>query len=317
MSSTVPAINLRGMASNLRIGWVGTGVMGVSMCGHLLDKGHAVTVFNRTKAKAQPLLDKGATWAESPRAVAAQSDVVFTMVGFPQDVRDVYFGENGVLAGVKRGTVLVDMTTTAPSLAQEIAAAAKAKGAQAIDAPVSGGDVGARNATLSIMVGGDKDSLRCGAAIAADARQIHCSPRWRGCRPTCEALQPNSHCRHDDRRLRKPAVRLQSGLDLDTMLQSIRTGAAACWTLDNLAPRILKGNFDPGFFVDHFVKDMGLALEEARRMNLTLPGLELVHNLYRRVQALGHGQKGTHALMLALAEMSNVQFTGGAAADRR
>lgn len=305
------------MASNLRIGWIGTGVMGVSMCGHLLDKRHAVTVFNRTKAKAQPLLDKGATWAESPRAVAAQSDVVFTMVGFPQDVRDVYFGENGVLAGVKRGTILIDMTTTAPSLAQEIAVAAKAKGAQAIDAPVSGGDVGARNATLSIMVGGDKTAFNAalpllqvlgksivhqgGAGAGQHAKlcnQIVIAGTMIG---VCESL----------------LYGYKAGLDLDTMLQSIRTGAAACWTIDNLAPRILKGNFDPGFFVDHFVKDMGLALEEARRMNLTLPGLELVHNLYRRVQALGHGRKGTHALMFALAEISHVRFTGGAAADRR
>jgi len=305
------------MVNNPQIGWIGTGTMGVSMCGHLLNNGLRVTVFNRTKAKAQPLLDKGATWVDSPRAVAEQSDVTFTMVGFPQEVRDVYFGKNGVLAGVKHGAVLVDITTTAPSLAQEIYAAAKAKDAQAIDAPVSGGDIGARNATLSIMVGGDREAVeevkplfqalgkiivhQGGAGAGQHAKlcnQIVITGTMIG---VCESL----------------LYGYKAGLNLDTLLQSIRGGSAACWTLDNLAPRILKNNFDPGFFVDHFVKDMGIALEEARHMELKLPGLELAHSLYRHVQALGYGRKGTHALMLALAEMSKVEFTGGAVADRR
>jgi 3-hydroxyisobutyrate dehydrogenase len=306
------------MVGNPRIGWIGTGVMGVSMCDHLLKNGLRVTVFNRTKAKAQPLLDKGAGWAGSPRAVAEQTDVIFTMVGFPQDVRDVYLGSHGVLECQSlAGKTLVDMTTTAPSLAQEIYAAAKAKDAQAIDAPVSGGDVGARNATLSIMVGGDRGAVdevmplfrilgktivhQGGAGAGQHAKlcnQIVITGTMIG---VCESL----------------LYGYKAGLNLETMLQSIRGGAAACWTLDNLAPRILKNNFDPGFFVDHFVKDMGLALEEARRMNLKLPGLELAHNLYRHAQALGYGLKGTHALMLALAEMSEVEFTGDAVADRR
>jgi 3-hydroxyisobutyrate dehydrogenase len=301
------------MASDLRIGWIGTGVMGVSMCGHLLTKGHVVTVFNRTKARALPLLDKGAVWADSPRVVAENSDAVFTMVGFPQDVRDVYFGANGVLVGAKRSAILVDMTTTAPSLAQEIYGAAKAKGASVLDAPVSGGDVGARNATLSIMVGGDKSTfdvvlpllqalgksiIHQGGAGAGQhvklCNQIVIAGTMIG---VCESL----------------LYGYKAGLDLETMLQSIRGGAAACWSLDNYAPRILKRNFDPGFFVDHFVKDMGIALDEARRMKLQLPGLELALDLYGRVQALGHGRKGTHALYLALEQMTS----GGAAADRR
>jgi 3-hydroxyisobutyrate dehydrogenase len=209
------------------------------------------------------------------------------------------------------------MTTTAPSLSQEIYAAAQAKRAQAIDAPVSGGDIGARNATLSIMVGGDLEAVnevrpllqvlgktivhQGGAGAGQHAKlcnQIVITGTMIG---VCESL----------------LYGYKAGLDLDTLLQSIRGGSAACWTLDNLAPRILKNNYDPGFFVDHFVKDMGLALEEARRMELKLPGLELAHNLYRHVQALGYGRKGTHALMLALAEMSKVEFTGDAAADRR
>ncbi|HUK83615.1 MAG TPA: NAD(P)-dependent oxidoreductase [Verrucomicrobiae bacterium] len=296
-----------------RIGWIGTGVMGASMCGHLLAKGWAVTVFNRTKAKAQPLLDKGAAWADSPRAVAQNSDVVFTMVGFPQDVRDVYFGADGVLVGAKTGAILVDMTTTAPSLALEIYAAAKAKDVSTLDAPVSGGDVGARYATLSIMVGGDKTAFDAtlpllqalgksiiyqGSAGAGQhvklCNQLVIAGTMIG---VCESLLYGK----------------KAGLDLEAMLQSIRGGAAACWSLDNYAPRILKRNFDPGFFVDHFVKDMGIALDEAQRMNLQLPGLALVHELYRKVQALGYGKCGTHALYLALEQMAS----GDAAATRR
>ncbi len=284
------------------LAWIGTGVMGASMCGHLLDAGHPVAVFTRTRSKAQALLDRGATWAPSPRDAASQADVIFTMVGFPQDVRDVYLGETGVLAGARSSAIAVDMTTTSPSLAQEVAAAGRAKGVAVIDGPVSGGDVGARNATLSIMAGGDRAAFnavlpllqRLGKTVVYQGpagagqhtklcNQIVIAGTMIG---VCESLLYGQ----------------KAGLDLETMLQSIRGGAAACWTLDNLAPRILKRNFDPGFFVDHFVKDMGLALDEAARMHVRLPGLALVHEIYERVQALGHGRKGTHALMLALEE---------------
>ena len=291
----------------IRLGWIGTGVMGLSMCGHLLGKGYRIAVFSRTKTKAQPLLDKGTQWAESPQAVAAQADVVFTMVGFPQDVREVYLGAQGVLAGARPGTVVVDMTTTEPSLAQEIRAAAKSQGVPAVDAPVSGGDVGARNATLSIMVGGDAEIVAAirpllevlGKTIvhqggpgagqhAKMCNQIVIAGTMIG---VCESL----------------IYGYQAGLDLETMLRSISGGAAACWTLNTLAPRILQRNFDPGFFVDHFIKDMGIALAEAKRMKLALPGLALVHQLYLAVQAQGHGQCGTHALMLALEQMSHTE----------
>lgn len=290
-----------------RIGWIGTGVMGASMCGHLMERGHAATVYNRTQAKAQPLLDQGAAWARTPRAVAEQADVIFTMVGFPHDVREVYFGEAGVLAGAKAGSILVDMTTTQPSLAREIEAAARDQGAIAMDAPVSGGDVGAKNATLSIMVGGDKpafDALRPlfeamgksivyqGSAGAGQhtkmCNQIVIAGTMIG---VCESLLYGH----------------RAGLNLETMLQSISGGAAGCWTLNHLAPRIIQRDFDPGFFVRHFVKDMGIALDEARRMQLSLPGLALVHQLYLAVQAQGHGKLGTHALMLALEQLSAVE----------
>jgi 3-hydroxyisobutyrate dehydrogenase len=296
---------MNAVTSDTRVGWIGTGVMGVSMCGHIVGAGYRTTVFNRTKSKAQPLLDRGASWAASPKDVAAASDVVFTMVGFPPDVREVYLSASGVLGAAQRGAVFVDMTTTEPSLAREIYDAAASRGAQAVDAPVSGGDVGARNQTLSIMIGGDaavvdavmpllkilgKNILHQGGPGAGQhtkmCNQIVIAGTMIG---VCESLVYGH----------------RAGLDLETMLQSIRSGAAGCWTLDNLAPRVLNRNFDPGFFVDHFVKDMGIALDEAKRMRLALPGLALVHQLYVALQAQGDGRRGTHALVLALERMSS------------
>jgi 3-hydroxyisobutyrate dehydrogenase len=290
-----------------RVGWIGTGVMGLSMCRHLVSKGYAATVFNRTKSKAQPLLDAGAAWADTPRALAERSDMVFAIVGFPKDVRAVFLGGDGALAGSRPGTVLVDITTSEPSLAREIYEAAKAKGVFALDAPVSGGDVGAKNAALSIMVGGDgpvldavKPLFECmgktivhqGPAGAGQhtkmVNQILIASNMVG---VCEAL----------------LYGYKAGLDLKTVMQSVGGGAAASWSLNNLGPRIIDRNFEPGFFVEHFIKDMGIALDEARRMNLALPGLALANQLYVAVQAQGYGRKGTHALMLALEQLSKVR----------
>jgi 3-hydroxyisobutyrate dehydrogenase len=293
-----------GDLSSFHISWIGTGVMGLSMCGHLLGNGARVSVFTRTRDKAQPLLDRGAAWVGSPREAAEQADIVCTMVGFPADVRDVYFSEAGIIAGTRAGSVLVDMTTTEPSLAIEIAQAAATRKAQALDAPVSGGDIGARNATLSIMAGGDAAALArvrplfeaMGKTIVHEGgpgsgqhtkmcNQIVIAGTMIG---VCESLLYGA----------------RAGLDLNTMLQSIRGGAAGCWTLENLAPRVLNGNFDPGFMVDHFIKDMGIALDEAARMKVALPGLALVRQLYLAVAAQGHGRAGTHALYLALRRLS-------------
>jgi 3-hydroxyisobutyrate dehydrogenase len=278
--------------------------MGQSMCGHLLAAGYPTTVYSRTREKAEPLLAAGAAWAESPAAVAAAADLVFTMVGFPQDVRDVYFSERGILAGAKAGALFVDMTTTEPTLAREIHQRAVAMGCSAVDAPVSGGDVGARNGTLSIMVGGEasavaavmplfeilgKNIVHQGAPGAGQhtkmCNQIVIAGTMIG---VCESL----------------VYAFQAGLDPEKMLQSIRSGAAGCWTLENLAPRVLKGNFEPGFIAEHFIKDMGIALAEARRMRLSMPGLALVHQLYLALQAQGHGRRGTQALVLALEHIS-------------
>jgi 3-hydroxyisobutyrate dehydrogenase len=298
VSSTAP--------QHRRIGWIGTGVMGKSMCGHLIAAGFPMTVYSRTREKAEAVLAAGASWAATPADVAARSDVVFSMVGFPQDVRDVYFSETGVLKGAQPGALLVDMTTTEPTLAQEIHARAVERGCNAVDAPVSGGDVGARNQTLSIMIGGEdeavgsvmplfeilgKNIVHQGGPGAGQhtkmCNQIVIAGTMIG---VCESL----------------VYAFRAKLNPESMLQSIRSGAAGCWTLENLAPRILKGNFEPGFIVEHFIKDMGIALSEAQRMGLAMPGLALVHQLYLALKAQGHGRRGTQALVLALEHISNL-----------
>jgi 3-hydroxyisobutyrate dehydrogenase len=290
-----------------RIGWIGTGVMGQSMSRHLVSAGYHTTVYSRTREKAQAVVDLGAVWADSPRAAAETADVVFTMVGFPSDVRDVYFSADGVLAGARSGALLVDMTTTEPTLAKEIYEHARAKGAHAVDAPVSGGDVGARNKTLSIMIGGEDEAVQAvmplfeilGRNIVHQGgpgagqhtkmcNQIVIAGTMIG---VCESL----------------LYAYRARLNPEKMLESIRSGAAGCWSLENLAPRILKGNFEPGFIVEHFLKDMGIALAESQRMGLAMPGLALVHQLYLALQAQGHGRRGTQALLLALEHISNVE----------
>ncbi len=289
-----------------RIGWIGTGVMGRSMCGHLIDAGYKATVYNRTAEKTNDLVAKGATLATTPKEVAQQSDVVFTIVGFPNDVQEVILGEQGVLAGCESGNTIVDMTTSKPSLAVEIAEAAAAKGVASIDAPVSGGDTGARNAALSIMIGGDKEAVdRIGPLFQMMGKTIvHQGGPGRGqhTKMVNQTLIASGMIAVCEGLLYATKV----GLDLPTVLQSVSSGAAGSWSLSNLAPRMIDGDFDPGFFVEHFVKDMRIALDEAAAMNLSLPGLALAHQLYQAVIAQGHEKDGTQALLLALAEMNKV-----------
>ncbi len=291
-----------------RVGWIGTGVMGQSMCGHLIAAGYPAVVYNRSPEKTAPLVEKGALLADSPADLAGRCDVVFTIVGYPRDVREVILGDQGALQAAKPGTVLVDMTTSEPALAVEIADKARSRGVHAVDAPVSGGDVGAREARLSIMIGGDQEPVRAlwplfekmgktivhqGSAGAGQhakmTNQILIASTMIG---VCEAL----------------LYATKAGLDLETVLKSVSSGAAGSWSLSNLAPRMIAGNFEPGFFVEHFLKDMGVALAEARRMKLALPGLALAEQLYRAVEAQGFARKGTHALLLALASLSAVEW---------
>jgi len=292
-----------------RIGWIGTGVMGASMCGHLLSQQFPVTLFTRSRHKAERLLELGAEWAQGPQAVVKNSDVIFTMIGFPHEVEAVYLGEAGLLDQARSNQVFVDLSTSIPSLAKKIATVAAEKQAYGMDAPVSGGDVGAREGTLSIMVGGDGlvfQAIRPFLAIMGKSivyqglagmgqhaklcNQIVIAGTIVG---VCESL----------------LYGYRAGLDLPTMLESIRGGAAGCWTLDHLAPRMLKRDFEPGFFVEHFVKDMGMALDEAKRVGLVLPGLALVHQLYTAAQAQGHGKAGTQVLLRALESLSHVEIT--------
>ena len=266
------------------------------------------TVFSRTKAKADDLVAKGAVGPHSPRDVAAASDVVFSIVGYPEDVREVLLGESGALARLKSGGVLVDMTTSEPSLAVEIAEAAAKKGVISIDAPVSGGDVGAKNGTLSIMIGGDEATvtaleplwktmgskwiLQGGPGAGQHTKVVNQTLIASGMIGVCEAL----------------LYGYKAGLNLDRVLESVASGAAGSWSLSNYGPRMIAGNFEPGFFVEHFLKDIGIAIEESRRMGLKMPGLEMAEQLYKMAAADGLARKGTQSLILALAKLSNVEW---------
>ena len=271
------------------------------MAAHVQSAGHDLLVFNRTRGKEKSLLEKGATWCESPAEVAAESEIIFTMVGLPVDVQEVYLGQKGVLSVKGPCRIVVDMTTSLPTLAQTIAREAAQQGIQSLDAPVSGGDIGARNATLAIMVGGNKEAF--------DA--IH---------PLFQLLGQNisymggpgagQHTKMCNQILIAGTMigvsesllyaEKAGGLDQDAVINIIGSGAASCWSINNLGPRIIRGDYDPGFFVEHFIKDMGIALQEAAAVDLSLPGLALVHQLYLAVKAQGHGRSGTQALILAL-----------------
>jgi 3-hydroxyisobutyrate dehydrogenase len=291
-----------------RIGWIGAGVMGRWMCQHAMNAGFSATVYNRSRDKARPLVEAGATAADGPKEVAEKSDIVFAIVGFPKDVREVFLGPGGILAGARAGMIVVDMTTSEPGLAAEIAAAAEARNVGALDAPVSGGDVGAREARLSIMVGGSADAFAAVKPVfeAMGKTIVHQGPPGAGQHAkmvnqiliasnmiaVCEGLL-YAH---------------QAGLDMEKVMQSVSTGAAGSVALTNLGARMLRRDFEPGFYVEHFIKDMGIALAEAERMNLALPGLALAKQLYTAVKAQGYGRKGTQALLLALEALSGIKW---------
>ena len=278
------------------VGFIGTGVMGRSMAGHLLSKGYTVTVYNRTREKARELIDKGALWQEDLTKLASACQAVITMVGYPHDVEEVYLGPQGLVHHAQPGTYLIDMTTSSPKLAQKIHAAAMAKNLYAIDAPVSGGDVGAREARLAIMAGGDGEAfaavkpllelmgtnivLQGGPGAGQHTKmcnQIAIASYMVG---VCEAL----------------AYAKKAGLDPLAVIAGIESGAAASFSLSNLGRRMLAGNFDPGFYVRHFIKDMTIALEAAEEMGLMTPGLRLAKSLYEELATQGAADCGTQAL---------------------
>ncbi|MFD0587119.1 NAD(P)-dependent oxidoreductase [Paenibacillus sp. GCM10027627] len=286
-------------SQDIKVGFIGVGVMGSSMASHIQAGGYETHIYTRTKSKAEALIEQGMVWHDTPSELAKACNIIITMVGYPSDVEQLYFGEGGLLFSARKGTYFIDMTTSSPELAQRIHAEAQRLEQYALDAPVSGGDVGARNAALSIMVGGDKPQFeavlpileRMGKQILLQggpgagqhtkmANQIAIASNMIG---VCEALIYAKH----------------AGLDPDTVLQSISTGAAGSWSLSNLAPRIVAGNFEPGFYVKHFIKDMGIALEASKEMGIDLPGLSLAKQLYERISEAGLGDKGTHALYFA------------------
>ncbi|EAC4579083.1 NAD(P)-dependent oxidoreductase [Listeria monocytogenes] len=280
-----------------KIGFVGTGVMGSSMAGHLLEAGYEVLVYTRTKTKAEDLLEKGALWIKTPGELANKVDILISMVGYPKDVEELYLGENGFLENLAVGTVAIDMTTSSPALAKKMAEFGREKGIGVLDAPVSGGDIGAKNGTLAIMVGGSEDVflkvkpifdiLGSSVILQGDAgagqhtkmvNQIAIASNMIG---VTEAI----------------IYAEAAGLNPSSVLDSISGGAAGSWSLANLIPRALKDDFSPGFFIKHFIKDMGIAISEAKQMGLELPGLTLAEKMYQTLAEQGLSEEGTQALI--------------------
>ncbi|MBN1863484.1 MAG: NAD(P)-dependent oxidoreductase [Victivallales bacterium] len=288
----------------MRICWIGTGVMGAPMVGHLLDAGHECTVCTRTREKAEALIARGARWAGTPAEAAEGAEFAGVMVGMPSDVEQVVLGAGGIMERLGSGALLSDFTTSSPELAVRIAAFAEGRGVSALDSPVSGGDVGARNAALSIMVGGDS---------AAFERAL---PVYRLLGKTVELQGPAGAGQHT-KMVNQILIcgtmagvceallyARKSGLDPEQVLKNVGGGAAASWALENMAPRIIKDDFEPGFYVEHFVKDMEIALAESARMGIDLPALKLVHSLYVELRdGLGMGRKGTQALVKVLEKL--------------
>ena len=284
------------MSSSQKIGFIGTGVMGCSMAGHLMRGGHTLHVFNRTRAKAQPLLDAGAHWHDSPASVAAATDVVITMLGFPSDVEETYLGNQGLIATAKPGTILIDMTTSSPALAGRIADAAVTKGLAALDAPVSGGDLGAREARLVIMVGGAERTFEAARPLFELMGKNILRHGGPGGGQHCKMANQIAVAASMLAWVEALAYAKRAGLDPARVLESISGGAAGSWSMTNLAPRALSGNYAPGFYVKHFLKDMRIALEAAAEMKLDLPGLACAKRLYDLVAARGWSEDGTQAL---------------------
>lgn len=286
----------------MKVGFIGTGVMGNSLVKHLLEAGHNVSIYTRTASKAENLLEAGAHWKESPQLLAEDAEVIFTMVGYPSDVEEIYFGDDGIIDNAKEGTVLVDLTTSKPELARTIFDAAGKKGLSALDAPVSGGDIGARNGLLSIMVGGEQDAFKQIQPLLDlfGGNIVYQGPAGSGqhtkmCNQIIIAANMMGVCE-------SMIYALKAGLDPESVLLSISSGAAGSWSLSNLAPKMISRNFEPGFYIKHFIKDMRIAAEEAELMGLELPALHLSLRLFESLAERGFEDKGTQALIVEYEE---------------
>ncbi|RKD26774.1 oxidoreductase [Ammoniphilus oxalaticus] len=282
--------------STTTIGFIGLGVMGQSMAGHLIDGGYSLVVYNRTKEKANALLEKGAKWADTVADVAKQANVIITIVGYPKDVEEVYLGAEGLIPNAKEGTYFIDMTTSSPSLAARIYDEAKSRGMHSLDAPVSGGDIGAREARLSIMVGGDQAAFDAVKPIFELMGQNIVLQGAAGAGQHTKQCNQIALASTLMGAVESMIYAKKAGLDPIRVLESIETGAAGSWQLSNLAPKMTSGDFDPGFYIKHFIKDMVIGLEAAKEMGAELPGLELMKANNDKLAEMGHEDLGTQAL---------------------
>lgn len=281
----------------MKVGFIGIGVMGHSMAGHILDAGYEVFVYNRTKAKTDAIVARGAVWKDTPQAVAEAADIVFSIVGYPKDVETIYFGDEGIFQADVTGKILVDMTTSTPSLAEKIAAAAKEKGAEALDAPVSGGDLGAQNATLTIMVGGEASTYEKALPLFKVMGKTYALQGSAGKGQHTKMANQIMIAGTMTGMTELLVYAKVAGLDLPTVLDTVGGGSAANWSLANYAPRILKEDYTPGFFVKHFIKDLKIALDEAAKMGIDLPSTKLATELYEKLADKGFENDGTQALI--------------------
>lgn len=281
----------------MKIGFIGTGVMGSSMVRHLLNAGYDVNVYNRTKEKAMPLVEEGAVWQDSPVAIAQTSDIVFTIVGYPSDVEEVYFGAEGIFAGLSAGKITIDMTTSTPALAIRISERARELGAQNLDAPVSGGDLGAKNGTLTVMVGGEATAyetvLPLFETFSGSVNLFGPAGSGQHTKMVNQIMVAGTMTGMTEMLVYAKAA----GLNLEDVIKTVNGGAAQNWSLGNYAPRILKEDYSPGFFVKHFIKDLKIVLDEAEKMNLDLPATKQAYKLYEMLEEKGFGEEGTQALI--------------------
>ncbi len=285
------------MCKQKKIGFIGLGVMGKSMVRNLVKAGYECVVHTRTKEKADHLLEIGVSWQNSPQAVAKNSDVIITMVGYPKDVEQVYFGSEGIFSGGGEGKIVIDMTTSTPTLGIKIYEEAKKHGMNALDAPVSGGDIGAKNGTLSIMVGGDKEIFERVQPIFSTLGNNIVYQGEAGAGHHTKMCNQIANASTMIGVMEALVYAKKSGLDPERVLQSIGSGAASSWAMNNLLPRVLKDDFAPGFFIKHFIKDMEIALEEAKKMEFDLPGSELAKKMYMKLAERGEENSGTQALI--------------------
>lgn len=281
----------------MKVGFIGLGVMGQSMAGHILDAGYELFVYNRTKSKADNLVESGAIWLDSPMEVAEQADVVITIVGYPKDIEEVYYGEQGLFNGAHSDSIFIDMTTSTPSLAIELAEKSKERGIGILDAPVTGGDVGAREGRLAVLVGGDEDVLEKARPViesfAASITRFGVSGAGQHAKVVNQIMVAGTMLGLAE----MMAYAKQADLDLTELIDTIGAGAASNRSLENYGPRIIKKDYSPGFFVKHFVKDLKIALDEAEKMSLDLPMTQLAHKLYTQLAEIGHADEGTQAIV--------------------